>query len=125
MNLRATVEPVAKKTAPPTLSDAGYAAVARRFQILSDPTRLKLLHQLRHGPRNVGSLVEAVGSSQANVSKHLALLSSAGLVTRHRQGTSALYEILDRSVYDLCESACGGVEKTLERGHIDLFETED
>jgi ArsR family transcriptional regulator len=62
----------------------------------------------------VTDIVEATGGSQSNVSKHLSLLLSHGLVGRRREGTSAYYSIIDDSVFDLCDNVCGGIENNLE-----------
>lgn len=53
---------------------------ARLFHGLSDPTRLSILLELLDGERRVTDLVAAVGSSQSNVSNHLACLRECGLV---------------------------------------------
>ena len=50
------------------------------FHGLSDPTRLSILLALLDGERRVTDLVRAVGSSQSNVSNHLACLKECGLV---------------------------------------------
>jgi DNA-binding transcriptional ArsR family regulator len=60
------------------LSDAAVELVAQRFKILGDATRLKILRRLMEGESTVTALVEAVGSSQANVSRHLAVLCLDG-----------------------------------------------
>ena len=56
------------------------AVAARLFHGLSDPTRLSILLGLLDGERRVADLVELVGSSQSNVSNHLACLKGCGLV---------------------------------------------
>ncbi len=56
------------------------AVAARLFHGLSDPTRLSILLELLDGERRVTDLVAAVGSSQSNVSNHLACLRECGLV---------------------------------------------
>lgn len=58
--------------------DVGVAA--RLFHGLSDPTRLRILLELLDGERRVTDLVAAVGTSQPNVSNHLACLRECGLV---------------------------------------------
>ena len=85
--------------------------VAERFRILGDPLRLRLLHVLKSGERSVGSLVETTGASQANVSKHLQILRSAGLVDRRREGLMAYYAIADASIFQLCDLVCGRLEE--------------
>jgi len=83
--------------------------IAERFRVIGEPMRILLLDELRAGDATVGELVEATGGSQQNVSKHLKVLHSAGIVTREKQGTSARYSISDPSVFELCEIVCGGL----------------
>jgi DNA-binding transcriptional ArsR family regulator len=87
--------------------------IARRFRILGEPMRIRLLDQLRDGDATVGALVEATGASQQNVSKHLGVLLDAGLVSRTREGNHARYAIADPVVFDLCELVCGGLRRQL------------
>ena len=49
----------------------------RRFRVLADPTRIKLLDQLRRREASVQELTETIGSTQQNVSKHLGVLLQA------------------------------------------------
>ncbi|MDW3215692.1 MAG: metalloregulator ArsR/SmtB family transcription factor [Ilumatobacteraceae bacterium] len=56
------------------------AVAARLFHGLSDPVRLSILLELLGGERRVTDLVAAVGTSQPNVSNHLACLRDCGLV---------------------------------------------
>ena len=55
------------------------ALIARRFAVLSEPMRLRLLHALIGGEMHVNALVEATGGTQANVSRHLQTLAEAGI----------------------------------------------
>ena len=89
--------------------------VAAYFQTLSEPTRLQILNILRDGERNVGELAELCGYTAANVSRHLAMLTQRGLVTRESRGTSAYYRIADESVYALCDLVCGNIARQFER----------
>ena len=91
------------------LDDASIEMVADFFRALAEPTRLKLLNALRAGEHNVSSLTAVVGASQANVSKHLAVLLSAGVVERTNRGTSAYYRIVDPQIYALCDLVCGQI----------------
>lgn len=85
--------------------------IAERFRVLADPTRLRLLDELREGPRTVKELTEVLGStSQQNVSKHLGVLHQHGMVGRDREGTSSRYSISDPDVFALCELVCGGLQ---------------
>ena len=89
--------------------------VASYFQALSEPTRLSLLNLLRSGERNVGELAQLTGFTPANVSRHMALLTSHGLVMRESRGTSAYYRIADPSVYQLCDLVCGNWRRQFDR----------
>lgn len=55
--------------------------VAATFQVLAEPTRLRILDLLRERDRSVGELVERLGVTQPTVSKHLRVLRDARLVT--------------------------------------------
>jgi len=88
--------------------------IAGRFQALADPTRLRILDQLRrHDELSVGELTEALGTSQQNVSKHLGALRSEGFVARRKAGTSSLYRIADPAVLELCDRLCEAMESQL------------
>jgi DNA-binding transcriptional ArsR family regulator len=88
------------------MTEASLELVARRFRVLGEPFRLRILQQLEHGEHTVNELVDSLGASQSNVSKHLQLLYDAGLVTRRRDGNSILYSIGDPIVFELCRIVC-------------------
>ena len=96
---------------PHLLTDEALVLIARRFAALSDPTRLRLLHALFEGEKNVSSLVAASGGTQANVSRHLQTLADAGVVARRREGLQVFYSIGDPTIYELCELVCGSLEQ--------------
>lgn len=83
--------------------------LARYFAALAAPMRLTILDALRDGARNVTELTEATGCTQANVSKHLALLAQNGFVRKEARGTSAYYSIADPAIYGLCDMVCGQI----------------
>lgn len=76
--------------------------------------RIKLLDHLRDGAATVQELQDATRGSQQNVSKHLRVLLEAGLVARTRHGNFARYEIADDSVFELCETVCGGLRRRVD-----------
>ena len=80
--------------------------VARRFRTLGEPYRLRILQELEAGEKSVGELVAALDGNQPNVSKHLQILSGAGLIGRRREGTSIFYAISDPMVFKLCALVC-------------------
>ena len=77
--------------------------MAARFKMLGEPMRLKILQAVCKAPRTVNDIVAATGSTQANVSKHLALLAAAGILTRKKEGQCVYYGIKDRLAVKLCE----------------------
>lgn len=95
-------------------SDPTLEAIADRFRVLAEPNRLRILHLLRGGERSVGELTDALETSQANVSKHLALLRRHDLVARRKEGVVHRYRIADRSIFQLCDLVCGSLEAQLE-----------
>ncbi len=101
------------KTAHKPMSPGGIALVAGRFRVLGEPARLAILNALMGGEHSVQELCEATGLSQANVSKHLALLAQQGFVAREKRGLFTIYSIADPSLYRLCELMCGAVERKL------------
>jgi DNA-binding transcriptional ArsR family regulator len=96
------------------LPDELIELIARRFRVLADPTRIKLLDQLRQREASVQELTDLVGSTQQNVSKHLAVLLQAGIVRRRRVLNYAYYSIADEGVFALCEAVCGSLAKQFE-----------
>ena len=96
---------------PNPLSEPLADLIAKRFRLLAEPTRIRLLDRLRAGETSVQDLTEALGTSQQNVSKHLAVLAEAGIVGRRKSGNHALYRIADESVFDLCEQVCGSIAR--------------
>ncbi|HGY89895.1 MAG TPA: metalloregulator ArsR/SmtB family transcription factor [Planctomycetes bacterium] len=68
---------------------------AELFQAFADPTRLRILALLTAGELCVCHLVEALQESQPKVSRHLAILRSAGLVATRRDGRWIHYALAD------------------------------
>jgi DNA-binding transcriptional ArsR family regulator len=74
-----------------------YAAVGRA---LSDPKRLCVLESLASGELSVGDLSSLVGCQVPNMSQHLAVLRSAGLVATRREGSTVFYRLADPRVLE-------------------------
>ena len=65
--------------------------------------RIRLLDRLRDGEASVNELSAALGASQQNISKHLAVIAEAGILGRRKEGTHVYYRIVDEGVFALCE----------------------
>jgi DNA-binding transcriptional ArsR family regulator len=98
---------------PHPVPDELVELIARRFRVLGEPMRIKLLDRLREGEASVNELTEALAASQQNVSKHLAVLAEVGIVGRRKDGTHIYYRIVDEGVFALCEQVCGSVQRQL------------
>ncbi len=107
---------------PHSLPEPLIELVAQRFRVLGEPMRIKLLDRLREGDATVGELQHALGATQQNVSKHLGVLHTAGMVARTKDGNHARYSISDPSVFELCDQVCGSVRRQVsELGELLQF----
>lgn len=114
---------MSKSTTPApakVLSNVALDLIAARFRALSEPTRLRLLNLLMQGEQTVGQLVEASGSGQANVSKHLAVLRDAGMVSMRKEGLTTVCAISDPMVRELCEMMCSRLKDEMEAKAAEL-----
>jgi DNA-binding transcriptional ArsR family regulator len=96
---------------PHPLPDPLVELIARRFRVIGEPMRIRLLDRLRAGEATVLELTDALGSSQQNVSKHLQVLHDARILSRRKEGTHAYYAIADEAVLALCEQVCGSLQR--------------
>jgi len=98
-----------------SMPDQVIERVVLYFHALSDPTRLRILNALRQSERSVGELTEIAHCSQANVSKHLGVLSEAGIIARNARGASSLISVADPAIYELCKLVCDSLACDLEK----------
>ena len=81
------------------------------LKTLANPRRLQILHRLAEGPCEVGRLAADLDLSQPNVSQHLAVLRSVGIIEATREGREVRYRLADPEVM----VACGLMRRVLER----------
>lgn len=81
-----------------------FEQVASYFGLLADPTRLRILSCLCAEEKPVNEVVEKIGLTQANISRHLNILYRAGVVERRREGNSVLYRVIDPNFVDICRT---------------------
>ena len=94
--------------------------VAVRFRALGEPLRLEMLQRLEDGECTVSELARFVGTTQPNVSKHLNVLETAGLVRRDRRGANVVCVLAGRWVFELCDTVCHSLGERL-RAHAALL----
>ncbi|MBK1879921.1 ArsR/SmtB family transcription factor [Pelagicoccus mobilis] len=96
------------------LSEGQLTEIAKLFNLLSEPARLRLISALMPGPRTVGELVSETGLKQGNASKHLGMLLDAELVERQKEGNFARYSIKEPMLFELCKIVCDRTEEKLK-----------
>ncbi|HUU02636.1 MAG TPA: metalloregulator ArsR/SmtB family transcription factor [Myxococcota bacterium] len=74
------------------MKETGDISLVRLYKALADVSRLRLVGVLLHGPYSVAELQQILDMGQSRVSRHLKLLSEAGLAHVRREGTWAYYE---------------------------------
>lgn len=95
-----------------TLKEEQWEALAEQFKLLSDSSRLKILTALCvHGESKVKFIRQQTGLNPANLSKHLQLLRSAGVISCRREGNCRYYRIINSQLWDLCTIARFSQEK--------------
>ncbi|MGP0128701.1 MAG: ArsR/SmtB family transcription factor [cyanobacterium endosymbiont of Rhopalodia musculus] len=97
------------------LSPAVLGMIADFFKVLSEVSRLQIVCTLKGGEKNVSEIIEITGLGQANVSKHLKLLTQAGIVTRTQQGVNVVYAIANPLVFSLCDLVCNSIATQLQQ----------
>ncbi len=99
------MEPVSDRS-PHEQSEAVFRIAAELFAVMAAPLRLKIVSALCREEQNVGRLLEVVGTSQPNLSQHLAALYRAGIVARRRVGNQIWYSLCNAKAASLCREVC-------------------
>lgn len=94
--------------APQTADEAQrvYEVAAELFALMATPLRLRIISSLCSGEKNVGALVDELGSSQPNLSQHLATLYRAGILSKRRDGNQVWYAVCNPKAVSLCRAVC-------------------
>lgn len=96
--------------------DAVFDTVARYFALLSDPTRLRIMHAVCDGERTVSEIVERTGGSQTNISRNLNLMHERGALARRKDGSLVFYRVADLALVEMCRTVCQRVQDA--RQHV-------
>jgi DNA-binding transcriptional ArsR family regulator len=112
MNNKAKVKKVTKDLSPQAMEKV-FASVAQYFNVLSDPSRLRIMYTICSGEKSVSEVIEQCGSSQANVSRHLSVLHKAGILLRRKEGTTVFYSIADNTTVEMCQNVCAKIAQSL------------
>ena len=103
---------------PSTARTLDVAPMSRLFKALGDETRLRIIALLSHGELCVCHLEEALSLSQPNISRHLSVLRSAGVVEPRRDGTWVYYRLAPQSTPERERQVATLVESFTKRGTL-------
>ena len=93
------------------------SSTLKTLRILSDPTRIRILHLLRAEELSVVELQDILGMGQSRISTHLSQLRQAGLVVDRRVGKNSIYAFdgegddIDGTLLAILDKAAGEVEE--------------
>jgi DNA-binding transcriptional ArsR family regulator len=95
-------------------ADVVYDSAAELFGLLATPIRLKIISALCNGEKNVSELIDAIHTTQPNMSQHLAMLYRSGVLSKRREGTQIYYKLQSERVATLCRAVCTQVAIELD-----------
>jgi len=86
-----------------------YRKAAELMKAFAHPTRIMIIDKLQRGEMCVGNMEKQLGLKQANVSQHLNILRSCGIVDYEIKGKNRCYFLLNREkVNKMMECVMGG-----------------
>jgi len=90
-------------------SSKNKAALKKIFEMqcgickaLAHPLRLAIVDRLSAGEAAAADLIDDLGTSKANLSKHISLLVRNGIVESHRHGRRIVYSLSDPEIHKAC-----------------------
>ena len=72
-------------------------------KVFSNAKRLEILNTLRDEEMTAGELIEKIGLSKANLSQHMSILKSKGVVLTRREGVNIYYHISNSKITQACD----------------------
>jgi len=104
-------------------SKHAFDIAAAYFAVLSEPMRLQIMHATCEEEKAVSEIVEELGATQSNISRHLNLMYRGGLLTRRKEGIQVYYVTADPEMVENLRNVCTRLaiqmdEKTPLRGEL-------
>ena len=112
VNSKAKVKKATKSLSPKEMEKV-FSRVAEYFNVLSEPSRLRIMYAVCSGEKSVSEVLELCGSSQANVSRHLVALHKVGILLRRKEGATVYYSIADNATVEMCQTVCAKIAESL------------
>ncbi len=81
--------------------DEDIERASRSLKAMSHPLRLKILCTLGDQEVSVQDIVERVGTSQSNISQHLAILRDKGILSSRKDANRVFYKVVDNRTLQL------------------------
>ena len=81
---------------------AVFELQAEVCKTIANPKRIEIIHSLKTGERTVSELVAILGVPKANVSQHLAMMRSKGVLKARREGVNIYYSLTNPKVTQAC-----------------------
>ena len=94
--------------------DPVFDAVAAYFSVLSEPTRLRIMHSICETEKTVSQIVEEIGATQTNASRHLSLMFRAGVLARRKDGSLVYYRVADPTMVEICRTVCNRIAGSID-----------
>ncbi len=83
--------------------DEDIDLASRSLKAMSHPLRLKILCTLADQELSVQEIVDAVGTSQSNISQHLAILRDKGIIGSRKNANRVFYRVADERILKLID----------------------
>lgn len=91
-----------------------FDVVASYFNVLSEPTRLRIMHAICEEEKSVTQIVAELGATQTNISRHLNLMHRSAVLTRRKDGNQVYYRAADPAMVDICRSVCSRIAAQMD-----------
>ena len=85
-------------------NDTDILRATKALKAMAHPLRLKILCVINNGEKTVTSIVKEVGSSQSNISQHIDILRTKGILESRRDGNKILCSVKDKNILKLVAS---------------------
>jgi DNA-binding transcriptional ArsR family regulator len=95
-----------------------FDQVAGYMQLFAEPTRLRIMHTLCDRECSVNEVVEAIGATQTNVSRHLSAMHKSRVLARRKEGTTVYYTVSDPKAIELCRTVCNNIISSMDDHRI-------
>jgi len=83
-----------------------FDIAAAHFAVLSEPMRLQIMHATSEEEKAVSEIVEELGATQSNISRHLNVMYRDGLLTRRKEGIQVFYVAADPEMVENLRNVC-------------------